>query len=28
LTSDYLIGQAELQGLLLRVNEKTWNWLS
>lgn len=28
LTSDYLIGQAEMQGLLFRVNEKTWNWLS
>ncbi len=28
LSSDYLIGQAEMQGLLLRVNEKTWNWLS
>ena len=28
LTSDHLIGQAEMQGLLFRVNEKTWNWLS
>ena len=27
-SSEYLIGQAEGQGFLIRVNEKTWNWLS
>ncbi|MDB3854788.1 hypothetical protein OAU60_01340 [Euryarchaeota archaeon] len=28
ITSEYLIGQAEMQGLLVRVNQNTWNWLS
>jgi hypothetical protein len=28
MNSEYLIGQAEMQGLLFRVNENTWNWLS
>lgn len=27
-SSEYLIGQAEVQGFLVRVNENTWNWLS
>ena len=27
-SSEYLIGQAEVQGFLIRVNENTWNWLS
>lgn len=27
-SSEYLIGQAEVQGLLIRINENTWNWLS
>ena len=27
-SSEYLIGQAEMQGLLVRVNQNTWNWLS
>ena len=27
-SSEYLIGQAEIQGFLIRVNENTWNWLS
>ena len=27
-SSEYLIGQAEVQGLLIRVDENTWNWLS
>jgi hypothetical protein len=28
ITSEYLIGQAEMQGLLIRMNQNTWNWLS
>ena len=28
ITSEYLIGQAEMQGLLVRVDQNTWNWLS
>jgi|GEM_PF-241762 hypothetical protein len=28
ITSDYLLGQAEMQGLLVRVDQNTWNWLS
>ena len=27
-SSEYLIGQAEVQGFLIRVDENTWNWLS
>lgn len=27
-TSEHLIGQAEMQGLLIRVTQNTWNWLS
>ncbi len=27
-SSEYLIGQAEVQGFLIRINENTWNWLS
>ena len=27
-SSEFLIGQAEVQGFLIRVNENTWNWLS
>ena len=27
-SSEHLIGQAEVQGLLIRVDENTWNWLS
>ena len=27
-SSEYLIGQAEVQGYLIRVSENTWNWLS
>ena len=27
-SSEYLIGQAEGQGFLMRVDENTWNWLS
>jgi hypothetical protein len=28
MTSEYLLGQAEMQGLLVRVDQNTWNWLS
>ena len=27
-SSEYLIGQAEVQGFLIRISENTWNWLS
>ena len=27
-SSEHLIGQAEMQGLLVRVSQNTWNWLS
>ena len=27
-SSEHLIGQAEVQGFLIRVDENTWNWLS
>ena len=27
-SSEYLIGQAEVQGFLIRINENTWIWLS